>query len=55
MVSLAEPSVPEAVRITGNDPVAFNEPEITPVQVFTLNPFGSPVALKLFALTAGMV
>ena len=50
--SVAEPVPPAlvALMVTELVPVAVGVPEITPLEVLTLNPVGSPEALKLVGL-----
>ena len=52
MLSTADP-VPLALMaliVAENGPVTVGVPEIKPVEVFTLKPFGKPVAAKLVGL-----
>ena len=55
--SVADPLPPAllALMVTELVPVADGVPEITPVEVLTLNPVGSPVALKLVELLVAVM
>ena len=54
---VAEPEPPALVakRVGENVPVTVGVPEMTPVAVFTLNPVGSEVALKLVGLLVAVM
>jgi hypothetical protein len=56
-VNVALPVPPElvALMVTLYVPAAVGVPEITPVVVFTVNPPGSPVALKLVGLLVAVI
>ncbi len=47
-VSVAEAVSLAAVKTIAKLPLTVGVPDITPVDVFTLRPSGSPAALKLF-------
>ena len=56
-VRVAFPVPPElvAIIVTLYVPAVVGVPEITPVVVFTVNPPGSPVALKLVGLLVAVI
>ena len=54
-VALPVPPALVALIVTLYVPAVVGVPEITPVVVFTVNPPGSPVALKLVGLLVAVI
>ena len=54
-VALPVPPALVALIVTVYVPAVVGVPEITPVVVFTVNPPGSPVALKLVGLLVAVI
>ena len=54
-VALPVPPALVALIVTPYVPAVVGVPEITPVVVFTVNPPGSPVALKLVGLLVAVI
>ena len=54
-VALPVPPALVAVMVTATGPGVVGVPEITPVVVSTVNPFGRPVALKLVGLLVAVI
>ena len=54
-VAVPVPVLLVALSVTLNDPDTVGVPEITPVLVFTDNPAGNPVALKLVGLLVAVM
>jgi len=54
-VALPVPPALVALMVTLYVPAVVGVPEINPVLVFTVNPAGSPVALKLVGLLVAVI
>jgi len=54
-VALPVPPALVALMVTVYVPAVVGVPEINPVLVFTVNPAGSPVALKLVGLLVAVI